>query len=77
MEGILLISDNINAGEHLALEVFERCAAACGDMSHLVCKAQLDNSCSRVTAADNCGSIGLSAVLCSFPLICLFSIAIT
>ena len=48
-----------NAGKLETLEEFERCAAAGGNVGHLVCVAESFNSCCGVAAADDGDSTGL------------------
>ncbi len=53
----LLVSNYVDTGKNLAFEVFERSAAACGDVGHLISEAELDNSRRAVAAADDSSSV--------------------
>ena len=61
----LLIFQASDTRKLQTLEELERCAAAGGDVSHLVCVAELLNSCCGVAAADDGDSAGLCYCLCN------------
>src|SRR5699024_583202 len=57
---VLLIVSCCYAGQFLAFEEFQRSAAACGNVAHLIAESKLVNCSCGVAAADNGGSVCLS-----------------